>query len=392
MKKLNYLFLLLPLLLVACFHPPTPSVEEAIQNADPNTIVPLRNEITDSYFRTALPVVHSPARGLIFDHIHNRADIEQVEMSLLRLATDYFDPELHFFRQGQHLTRDFVSQLLRHQNPEPIYDAESRIGLNPEIGATIAFEGQTFENSTDNLIRPLAYIVEQNFVTITDDNQFELEGIAIAIALNPFYLEVDTTIGFEHMHEMSEEAILEFGKEIAANLLPLLREHDEVDGLEEVPILIGLYILRSNRAILPGHFASLTYLEEGRSLIREWTNVYERHFSLPDRTNSIHVHDVDINDQFNTLKDTINNYFPHSNGIIGRAHFVNNNVYRISITFNMHFLGAAERLAFFQLLEEHVTNFSQEYNVNIVVRNFETILGTVNRPPNGEVMVQLVDW
>jgi len=400
MKKFKYVSLLMPLLLVACFHPPTPNVEEAIQNADPNTILSLSNDITNDYFKTALPFLPSPARGLIFSHIRNRADIIQVERSLMRIATDYFDPEFHYIREGQHLTRDFASSLLRHQNPEPTNtEIESRRGLNAAIGTPISFGDATFSNHIDDdiryLIRPFAYLVEQNFVTISDNNQFELEGVAIGIALNPFYFETNTATGFEHLHQMPDADILEIGKEIAANLLPQLRESEETGGagLEEVPILIGLYILRSDQAVIPGHFASVTFVEEGRSSIRDWVTVHERHFILPDPAiNEINVHDVDINEQFNSFRETITNYFPHQNGIVGRVHFVDNNVYRVSITVNISFLGATEKMSFFQLMEEYVMNFSREYDIRIIVRDLETQLGAINRPPGGEPAIHLLDW
>jgi len=395
MKKFNYLLLIIPLLLVACFSPPTPDVEEAIQNANPETVIPLSGEVTNAYFRTALPFVPSPTRGLIWGHIFNRADILQVEMSLMRIATDFFDPEIYYIREGQHLTRDFVADLLRHQNPNPEPENrgfESPRGLNPEIGANIPFGDRYLENDSQDLIRPFAYVVEQNFVTISEDHQFELEGVAIAIALNPFHLEIDTSIGFEYWHQMSDEDILEFGKEIAADLLLYLRTADDVDGLDEVPILIGLYILRSSQSVIPGHFSNMTYIAAGRSSIREWRDVHERHFSLVDSTDHIYAYNVDIREQFNLFKDLIDHYFPHSHHIIGNVHFVDNRVYRVTITVNMYFLGATEKISFFQLLEEHIMTFSREFDVRIMVRNFETQLGAVNRPSNGEVAVHLLDW
>ncbi|MCL1990310.1 MAG: CamS family sex pheromone protein [Defluviitaleaceae bacterium] len=389
MKKLNYLFLIVPLFLSACFQPPTPNVAEAIQNADPNLIVPLSNDVTNAYFRTALPFVASPSRGLIYEHIRNRADIGQVEMSLMRIATDYFDPDTYYIREGQHLTRELVSDLLRHHSLEPEYGFESISGLNPPLGSTHTFGEATFESTADDRIRPLAYILEQNFVTLVDTDDFQLEGVAIAMALNPFYWEVDQSIGFEYDHQMEDEEILAIGKEMAANLLPHLRAQEP---LSNVPILIGLYILRADRDVIPGRFASVTHIEPGRPFIEGWTTINERHFSLPDHSNAILTYDVNLNDEFIAFRDAVVNYFPHTHGIVSRAHLVDGNVYRLSITFNMNFLGATEKVSFFQLLEQNVINFSREYDVRIIVRNLETLLGAVNRPPGGEAFIHLLDW
>jgi len=397
MRKIKYLLLLIPLFLVACFQPPTPNVAEVIESADPTTIIPLSNARTNTYYRTALPFISSPTRGLVYEHIRNRSDIWQVEASLMRLATDFFDPETYFLRDGQNLSREFVSSLLRYQNPEPEFLFESPRGLNPPIGTVLQFGDRSFEISAEigdgERIRPFAYLLEQNFVAIEQneegDNEFVLEGVAIALALNPFYWERDFTRGFEDTHEMSEEYILEIGKDIATQLLPLLRQQE---ALAEVPILIGLFVLRPENSVLPGHFASITFVEEGRSSIREWRPVHERFFTLPDRTNTIHTLNVDINDQFISFRDTIDHHFPHSHGIVGTAHFVNNNLYRLEITVNMSFWGATEKIAFFQLLEEHVMIFSHEFDVSIIVRNIDTPLGAVNRPPGEEASVIKLSW
>ena len=389
MKKLTYLLFITPLFLVACIRPPVPDVEQAIQEADPNTIIPLSSESADGYFRTALPVESSPTRGLILYHIQNRADIEQVELSLMRLATDVFDPDEHFIREGQYLSRSFVSSVLRAHNPEPEdFNLESEIGLNPPFGSTHTFGSETVENLQGDMVRPFAYVLEHNFVTI-EDNEFQLEGVAIAIALNPYHWIIDRNVGFEQELRMSDTEILAIGEDIAADLVPLLREQE---GLENVPIFLGLFILKSEREVIPGHFARVAYIEEGRSSIASWDSVQERHFRLPDPTDGIHTYDINITDEFNAFRNTITNYFPHRYGLVARVHIVDGNVYRILIDFNMSFLGLSEKIAFHQLLEQEVMNFSPEYDIRIIVRSPDEQHGAVVRPPGGEASVHRISW
>lgn len=389
MKKLTYLLFIMPLFLVACMSPPVPDVEQAIQEADPNTIIPLSSEATDGYFHTALPVESSPTRGLILSHIRNRADMEQIEMSLMRLATDVFDPDEFFVREGQYLSRSFVSNVLRAHNSEPDdFDRESAIGLNPPLGSSHTFGNTTVESLPEDMVRPFIHVLEHNFVTISD-NEFQLEGVAIAIALNPYHWQRDENIGFESELRMSDAEILSIGEDIAADLLPLLREQE---GLENVPIFLGLFILKSEREVIPGHFARVTYVEEGRSSIGSWEAVQERHFRLPDPTNGIHTYDVNITDEFNTFSNTITNHFPHRYGLVSRVHIVDGNVYRVLIDFNMNFLGLSEKIAFHQLLEQEVMNFSPEYDIRIIVRSPDEQHGAVVRPPGGEASVHRISW
>ena len=393
MKKLKCLLFLTPLFLVACFHPPIPNVEEAALNADPNTVILLSNENTGDYFRAALPFQASSVRGLILNNITNRADLEQIEMSMMRVATDYFDPEVVYFQEGQNLSREFVLNLLRLNQADPEFPFESAIGLNPSLGSSHVFGGRTFESTAEDQIRPLIFLIEQNFITFDETEEAQLEGISIVLALNPYYREIDQSIGHDQTHRRTEEDLIAIGEEMASNLVPLLRERP---GLEEVPILIGLFVLKPNNAVIPGHLASVAYVEAGRSSIQSFTDVHERHFSLPDPTNTLQNYvqsdDASIVGQFNDFRDAMINYFPFPNGIVSRVHLVNREVYRVSIVFNMHFSSASERMAFFQLLEREITTFSDRYEIQVTVRSLEVNHGTVHRPAYGEVSVNMLNW
>lgn len=383
MKKLNYLLFTIPLFLVACIRPPVPDVEQANLDINPNVITPLDNALTEGYFRTALPLESSPTRGLIHTYIRNRADIEQVESSLMRLSTDFFDPDYYFFREGIQLSRDFVINILQPHEP----DTENHIGLNPPLGSSHNFGGTIVESVSGNSVRPFAYVLEHNFVTIVDE-EFQLEGAAIAIALNPYHWERDLSIGHEDHLRMSDSEIIEIGQDIADDLLPLLRQQE---GLENVPIILGLFILRSDREVIPGNFASITYIEEGHSSISSWNSVQEQHFRLPN--NAINVHDVKIDDEFNFFSNTIKSHFPHQYGLVARAHVVDGSVYRVSIVFDMSFYGLSEMIGFHQLVAEQVMHFSPEYDIRIIIRNPSTIHGSVTRPPFAkEASIHRISW
>jgi len=388
MKKLKYLFFILPLFLIACIRPPIPDVEQAIQDADPSTITPLSNELTQGHFMTALPLQPSPTRGLILDRIRNRADVEQIERSLMRIAADFFDPTYYYLREGQYLSRQFAINILQAHDPEE----SNHMGLNPAVGTSVTFDERTFENGEEDTypIRPLAHVLEQNFVTIHQnadgENEFRLEGVAIALALNPYHWERDRAVGFENEWRMTDDQIIAMGQEFAATLLPLLRQQE---GLEDVPIILGLYILKSDREVIPGGFASMAYIESGRA-INAWTDVHERHFRLPDP--AINTHDVHISSQVDDFKNTVHNHFPHPYGIVARAHVVNDYVYLLEITFNMSFYGFSEKSSFHQLVAEQLRYFSPEYDIRIIVRSPSEIHGSVTRPPNSEPVVHLISW
>lgn len=396
MKKLAYLFFIIPLFLISCVSPPLPDLEQAIQDGDPDTIVPLSNTLTEGYFQTALPIESSPTRGLIHSHIGpigdgvgvgSRADIEYLESSMHRIATDYYDPDYHYFRDGLILQRDFVSNILR-----PADDDDDNIGLNPAIGSVINFNGTSLESGEDRVsqIRPLAYVLEQNFGTMVD-NEFQLEGVTIALAINPHHTISDRSSGTINNYQMTDDEILAIGQEMAAELLPLLRA--EYPELRDVQIVFGLFIVEAGYSVIPGRLASISVAEVGSSSLRSWTDVDERHFLLENPPNSaINEYDVNINEEFIFFRDSITTQFPHFYGIVGRVHFVDREVYRVSIVFNMHFLGLSEKLSFHQMIGQYIDEFSPEYDIRIVIRSTDEIHGAVTRLPYGEPEITWISW
>jgi len=391
-KKFIVVILFIPGFLVGCFSPPIPNIEQAIQNADPTVIVPLTNEVEGAYFRTSLPFVPSPTRGLVAGRIRNRADINQLETSLMRLATDYFDSDVVFIREGQYLSSDFVTQILRVLNEEPVEIFESIIGLNPPLGSELIFSNQTFESNAANPIRPFTFIIEHNFVTIKEDaleSRFNLEGVALGLAINPYHWVVDQSIGHEASYRMSDEDALAAGQEIALRLLPIIRT---IEGLEDVSILFGIYILRSYREVIPGNFVATTFIDVGENHIASWRPAHERFIELPDRTNRIHNYDVNISEEFQSFINIIDTHFPHQHHAIARVHIVERQVYELSVDFNMSFLGASELIAFHQLIEEQLANFSNGYRIKVITQGLGTLHGVVTRGLSGHIQTTLIDW
>ena len=396
MKKIVFLFIIPLLFLVSCIRPPVPDIEQTIQDANPESIIPLSNDFTEGYFQTTLPIQSSPTRGLIHSHIGSigdgvsvgsRADIEQLERSMHRIATDFFDPDNHYFRDGLILQRDFVSNILN-----PADDNEDNFGLNPAIGTEINFDGTLLESGTDRVsqIRPLAYVLEQNFGTIVDDN-FYLEGVTIALAINPHHTIIDTDRGLITSYQMTDDQILLIGQDMAAELLPLLRS--EYDVLRDVPIILGLFILEAGNSVIPGRLASISVADVGSSSPGSWTEVDERHFLLENPPNlDIIEYDVNINDEFIFVREAIRNQFPHDNGIVGRVHFIDREVYRVSIVFNMHFFGYSEKLSFHQMVSQYVEEFSPEYDIRIEIRSTNEIHGAITRLPHSEPVITRISW
>lgn len=382
----------LAFILVGCISPPVPDVDQAIQDADPNRVISISNENTVGYFRTALPFVPSPTRGLIHHSsvTINRADMEQLEQSMMRVATDFFDPDTHYFREGQLLTRDFVSGILSPANA----NNANNIGLNPPIGSEHQFGNETIRSRDNDQIRHLSYVLEHNFVTI-EDGEFQLEAVSIALAMNPYYLYVNRSIGLENLLRMTDNEIIAIGQEMAEDLLPLLRElrgPDEALLFEDVPILLSIFVLESHNQILPGRLAATNFIEANSDRLSSWESVHERHFTLQEANHDLAGYDPNVYDEFSFFSNTIEFHYPHHSGITGRVHIVNHNVYRINIVFNMHFFGFSEQLSFHQLVAQYANEFSAEYDVRIIIRSPNHFHGAITRPPFSEAEIHMISW
>lgn len=410
MKKYGLFALLL--FLAACSSPPKPALETeaVVTGTAPQQL--LSNEWMDGYYRTLLPIVSSPTRGLVYSHIGtganrrgNSFDIEELELSLMRNSQRFFDSAELYFQEGQQLSRGFVSALLgreltahqlermpEHSNwgqnpPGPQSDGRGNI---IEEGEEISIQVGDRQFASRDIIH-LAFLVEQNFISVSEDGEQHLEGVSIGLALNPFQVMDDMVGGtpITVTRVIPEAELLSMGREMAGNILEIIRE--EAEGLSSVPIMMGLYILEASDTIVPGRLAEVGLVSRNSTEIRSWETVREAHLLLPD--SRILEYETDLIDEYNHFYNEIAENFPHFHGIVGMGSFVDGNLHALEITINVEFLGLAEKLSMHQLVGALVEEtFSMRYNVTVVLRNSREIYGIVTRQPNQQVFVHRIGW
>jgi len=409
MKKL-IAFLVMLGFLAACGSPPKPDLSPELEDASAMPQQLLSNELTDGYYRTLLPIVSSPARGLIFSYLGsgqgrrgNSFDMEELELSLMRNSQRFFDPETLYFQEGQQLQRNEVIQLLGRQlTTEQMEDeSRSRWGQNPsapdheeQARTYITVADQQFPS--EDVIH-LAFLVEQNFVAVDEAGNNQLEGISLGLALSPHQVmdaEVNGT-PISVSRRIPDTELLAIGREMGNHILGIIRDEigsqPERSELGSVPIMIGLYILESSDTVIPGRMAEVGLASRNSTEIRSWETVRENHFLLHD--NRILEYDTDLMDEYNHFYNMIATQYPHFHGIVGTAFFVDGRLQNLEITINIEFLGLAEKLSMHQLVGTLVGDiFSQRYYVSVVLRNSREIYGVVTRQPNQEVFIHRIGW
>lgn len=386
----NYLSIFIfSLLLVACSKPPVPEIQESnVSQAAPMTQT-LSNDATKQYYRTIIPYVSSPTRGLVYSFLSNKYDIEEMELSLMRYSQSYFDTNEVYFQEGQNLTKPVVRQLLDKRKTQAELDAVLvddpgyvDLGLNPSKDEIIEVDGLS--------INPvyLAYLLEQNYVVLKDD-ETKVKGISIGLALNPYQTLENKEYGYTQTVVIPEDQLIEKGKEIAQNAINILRSQE---GFENIEIMVGLYVLQEESAVIPGHMVAKTLVSANSSKIKNWDTINEQYYLLP--SNDIQEIDYELSEQFINFKDTIKEYYPHYYGIIGVAHYIDNKLDNLEITVNMDFYGLAEKLSFHQLLAQLVKeSFSNYFDIRVVIRSTDDIFGVLTRDADqDEVELNLINW
>lgn len=175
--------------------------EEKIKTADIH--------FDDSYYSVALPYLDGVGNHYVISDAQN-ISIEDVDISLMGLSTTYYRTSNSLYQEGQYLNEEELKQLL---SSEGLNDAES-----------IELDGKRFKPTY------ITHIHEQNYLS----TNHTLKGISLGIVLNPYQKVSDY-----QYHEVDISQVIQFGEEKALELLTYIRQKE---GLENVRILIGLYV------------------------------------------------------------------------------------------------------------------------------------------------------
>lgn len=390
MRKLSIIALSLVLLLTACA-PNFQKQEEVVQKTDDSkkekAIIP-KYKISDKYYRTIMPFEPSQARGLVVENLNTRYDINEFETGLMRLAQNIFDPDKYVFREGQYLDRKTVQLWLNRKfTPEQLKEEnlseKENIGLNPLDDG----KGDIKERNNRNPIY-LAHILEHDYLVQGENNTYHLGGVAIGLALNSVYYYQTEQFGATFERKIPHAELEREGKKIAEKVVRRLRK---MDGLKDVPIMIGLFEQESRSSVVPGNFFAYTNVAKGSSSISEWEKVNEDYILFPSpEAEEKHRDDWTM---FQNFKQDVEKYFPNFNGVIGRAFYAEGQLQEINIDIPIQFYGKAEVIGFSQYVTGLVMEHFPDYisvNVNITSVNGPEAL-IVRKPKQNEPFVHIYE-
>lgn len=336
MKRLRWIPAMIVVTMLAGCVPSLKNDTEVVQSdakdKEEATIIP-NMQIDDQYYRTLLPYKESASRGLIVSNIYSKYDITEAESGLLRLSQKAFDPGKYFFQEGQYIDKETATSWLARSS-------QTDDGLNP---ATTKSMSPTERAKKAPIY--LAHIVEQNYLEKAGKNKVKLAGVSIGLALNSIYYYQKEDYGATYEEPIPEPVLTKQGEKIAAQIIQRLRQKE---GLENVPMVVGLFKQQSRSDIVPGTYISYGIVDEGSNKISEWKPVQEEYVLFP--TNDSEENYREMNQYFKFFKQDIEKYFSNYTNVIGTGFYQDNKIKKLNIDIPIKFYGTSEIVGFTQFM------------------------------------------
>jgi protein involved in sex pheromone biosynthesis len=130
------------------------------------------------------------------------------------------------------------------------------------------------------------------------------------------------------------------GEEVASRIR-------NIEGLENVPVMIGLYEQSTQDDLAPGTFIAEGLVEEGESTVSDWTMINEDRIVFP-----LEGMQSAEGNNFANFRSEVEGFFPNVSGVTGLGHYIEDQLMNLEITITTQFYGKGEIIAFTQFLNE----------------------------------------
>ncbi|MGF7126510.1 protein involved in sex pheromone biosynthesis [Natronobacillus azotifigens] len=351
------------LILVGCapnFSTREEVIEDSISEETPQetAIIP-SSRVSEQEYQVLLPYRLSESRGVILNQVANRLDITEIENGLRRHSTDVFDPETHFFQEGQRIgSSELYSWLER-------YSESTDRGLNPEVTDRNELETDEIIDEERDNPRYLSHILEQNYLVRTDENVVQLGGMSLAIIMKSNY-RFQTEIGGPYYYkDIDEDEMLEQVDSITSEVIQRIRAKD---GLQEVPIMVAIYREAARDGLVPGNYVMKTTVQGGSSSVGSWEPIDEEYVLFP--SSSGRDKDPDLAATIEEFTSDIADFFPNYVGVIGEGFYEGDQLRKLTLEIPIQFRGKAETIGFTQYVYGLIMDgFQPHYDLEINIKS-----------------------
>ncbi|WP_096201805.1 CamS family sex pheromone protein [Bacillus sp. FJAT-45350] len=338
----------------------------------------------ENYYRSVLyegVYTHGEARGFSNAVVYNRFDLEQLEMGLMGLANERFSPEQYFFREGQYIEKDELnSWLIRY------HEENNPAGINPPLG-----DGETLREREESQPRYLSHILEHNYLVENENGNLELGGIVVGLSLNSVYhFRVEDDQGRYHFYskQLDPQKVEAEGRRMASEVVSRLREVNRENGvLENVPIIVALFMEQEQNSVIPGTFFAKGVAEPARE-IGNWQRINERYYLFPSRDAT--AEQRNDAERFMKLKEEIEGFFDNFIGVVGKGYYKNEQLHELTIEVPIRYYGKAEVIALTQYVADRITQrFPNSLKVQVYITSVAGNESIIIRNPNEEPIIHI---
>ncbi len=345
-RKWAILFLSASLLLTACQQQETESPTgetvstsegEGGQLSTVDVVTTTENQLGQNYYRPLLVegrYLPSESRGITL-RLNSDVNLKAFELGLMSLSTDVFPTADYLFQEGQVIPEDSVRSWLRREDPE-----NNPEGLNP-------VDNQETDPSERNPIY-LQSLLEQNYYVETDSGP-QLAGISLGLAMNQVDYYRKEQFGAEFETKISREELLKQGQEMGNELVRRIRA---LDGMDDIPIVVGIFEQATRDHFGGGVFISQGTSKDGASTVKDWKSVNERKEVFPLTGN-----DTSEGNSFKNFKSEVETFFPNLSGVTGVALYREDMIVSLDVSIVTQFYGTGEIIAFTQVVQDAATKY-----------------------------------
>ncbi len=373
--------------LSGCFpflQPEEQLIEEEEHGED--QVVELSPEVytSENYYRSVLydgSYTHGEGRGFSNAVVYNRLDIEQLELGLMEIANERFDPEKYYFREGQFISRNELNNWLMRFEED-----ENPLGLNPPLGS-----GNNLKEQEESQPRYLSHLLEHNYLVENANGQLELGGVVIGLSMNTVYnyrIFDDQGRIYRYEVDINRKKMEEEGKRMAEEIVSRLRSPNREEGsLENVPIIVALFQEEKREAIVPGNFIMKGVAEPQRQ-IDKWQAINQKYYFYPS-TLATNEQRNDA-ERFLKFKEEINDFFDNYIGVVGKGFYKDEQLTEMTIEIPIRFQGKAEIIALTQFSADRIAQrFPSNLKIQVYITSVSGQEAIIVRNPNEDPFIHI---
>ena len=331
---------------------------QAVDNLDDSTQTNVANSNElDSSFYSIIDLGASNIRTSYYTSFYSTVDFIKIGNGLQRLSSKIFDTDSYYLAEGNLLTSDDLTALLRRSSDPEEYPNT----LQPQRGTTIEGVANPIMVST---------IYEQDFYQ-KSGGDFNLEGASFAIIVDPRD-ENNNRLD----SQMTSTTILDYAKGIIPTMYNYVKS---LDSFQDVPVNIFVY-LATDTTVNDYNGGYILKSVESSGAIGAIEDVDDTTVLFASTAAS--ELDYNLNDAFSLFKKEIKDSAYEAIGVMGEGTYADGSLIKFTVDVNINVKTYTEMIYLVSIVKEAADNYLLGYPVTIMVASQDEDIAVINKTAN----------